>query len=526
MSFVRLGQGRRKRTLVRKKPIWDDSVSDLDVYRASPEEVRQRRELHKSKNHIAVKLEKMRKEKQRQCSGLTNVEARQVAIMKEVLHDQEQLDSVLAKTDQMMAMVKDLFGDDAKKYRGVPTITVPPGDSKRSGNLMPIVPEIQTRTEKLSESVMSTSALNDLSETSDSETEGQQPTPINFQSLMDIQRFQQFLYEEENRNTNAIPSSDLPNQADAQRLDQLRKFLADEAQRQFGAADGAERFEKTTLISRLLRSALNDTGKVKKTKRKTESEISQNASSSFSMSDMRKVLESLQAEIADFELQTGRRPAAGAAQTETFSGYTIALVTAVTKLTYYLRETEKRLQMETMVREQLTQDVRQLAITVDSLTSEVIMTQEEYGKLFGEHERYRQQIQGELAMLHAQILDLKHQQSAQTSQHSTPARAASAGLQNGEVNLGVNDQLDHPSTAVLLSPVIRKTRVTDGVEAVHLKTKKQTSLVDITSLAQADGFMPGQEQVQTLAVAPKPLTVASMASSSSSSQQFDQNLHN
>lgn len=107
---------------------------------------------------------------------------------------------------------------------------------------MPIVPEIQTRTEKLSESVMSTSALNDLSETSDSETEGQQPTPINFQSLMDIQRFQQFLYEEENRNTNAIPSSDLPNQADAQRLDQLRKFLTDEAQRQFGAADGAERF--------------------------------------------------------------------------------------------------------------------------------------------------------------------------------------------------------------------------------------------------------------------------------------------
>lgn len=41
--------------------------------------------------------------------------------------------------------------------------------------------------------------------------------------------------------------------------------------------------------------------------------------------------------------------------------------------------------------------------------------------------------------------------------------------------------------------------------------------MDITSLAQADGFMPGQEQVQTLAVAPKPLTVASMASSSSSS---------
>lgn len=31
-----------------------------------------------------------------------------------------QLDSVLAKTDQMMAMVKDLFGDDAKVWEGLP----------------------------------------------------------------------------------------------------------------------------------------------------------------------------------------------------------------------------------------------------------------------------------------------------------------------------------------------------------------------------------------------------------------------
>jgi hypothetical protein len=51
-----------------------------------------------------------------------------------------------------------------------------------------------------------------------------------------------------------------------------------------------------------------------------------------------QVLDCLHAEIADFEQKTGRRSATAPQNSETFSGYTVSLVTAVTKLTHYIKE--------------------------------------------------------------------------------------------------------------------------------------------------------------------------------------------
>lgn len=82
-----------------------------------------------------------------------------------------------------------------------------------------------------------------------------------------------------------------------------------------------------------------------------------------------QVLETLEDEIADYESVTGRRPPAERYRQETFSGYTLAIVDAVTKLTRYLRECELQLRAEVIVREQLTQDVVQFRALVDALTS-------------------------------------------------------------------------------------------------------------------------------------------------------------
>ncbi|KAK7501200.1 hypothetical protein BaRGS_00007685 [Batillaria attramentaria] len=566
MSFIRPGQGRAKRkAFVRKRPQWDESVNDLDAYRATPEEVRLRKEAHKSKNHIAVKLEKMRKEKQRQRAGLTNVEARHVAILKEVLHDQQQ------------------------KFTGFPNVTMPPGNQKSSSSL-PSAPEIRTRTEVLSESMMSQSALNDLSETesSDSDTEDQHAEPVNFQSQLDLQRFQHFLQQEENRNSNALPSSASMSQTDIQRLQQLQQFLRTEeptrdggdglsrgagprndnnqtlstisgtvgasiqfSQHPHGPAHSTHLLADPGPLGQVLlaaggrlqlpgyqtppessreagtsqqtppKSALNDTGKVKKSKRRVPQPESSQNTSSLNMADMRKVLESLEAEIADFERKTGRRPATDVQRTETFTGYTVSLVTAVTKLTHYLKETEMRLQAEMMVREQLTQDVRQLALTIDSLTQEIIMTQEEYGKLYSEHHSYRQQMQGEMALLQAQVLDLKHHQSShgsQGSQHSTPGKAASAAENQEESFSALPNHVTEPSAAVLLSPVVRKTRIHDRPQPEPLMQKRQTSLIDLTSLAE-DGSTQQKEQHQSTVQlkATTSVTVSSGASGSASS---------
>ncbi|XP_076463090.1 spindle and centriole-associated protein 1-like isoform X2 [Babylonia areolata] len=545
MSFIRPGQGRKKRAFVRKRPQWDDSVNDLDSYRATPEEIRQRREAHKSKNHITVKLEKMRKEKQKQRAGLSNVEARQVAIMKEVLHDQQQLDNVLTKTDHMLAVVKDLFGDDSKKFTGHPNVTLMPG----SGQSLPAAPEIRTRIEKLSESMMSQSALNDLSGSSEGDSEeeeegegvgeGQHRNPVSFQPLLDLQRFQQFVWEEENRNSNAVPTAASLSHADVQRLQQLQQILLAGAGSGQGVADNNHTLSTISghpAASRLqlgphsqgpahstqvleppgvqtppnseradstgrptpIRSALNDTGKVKKSRRKVQPPSpAQGNSSSLTMTDMRQVLECLHAEIADFEQRTGRRSDKQVQSSETFTGYTVSLVTAVTKLTHYMKETELRLQAEMMVREQLAQDVRQLTVTIDSLTQEMIVTQEEYGKMANEFHRYRQQAQGEMALLQAQVLELKQQQSAQGSNHSTPGKAASAGSEAGEDNYSaLPDHVTQPSAAVLLSPVVRKTRVPDDNQPEASKPKRQTSLIDIPSLVENDRRQQQQQQQQ------------------------------
>ncbi len=40
-----------------------------------------------------------------------------------------QLQDVLAKSDKALAVVRDLFGDDPRKYRGLPNVTAAPNNS-------------------------------------------------------------------------------------------------------------------------------------------------------------------------------------------------------------------------------------------------------------------------------------------------------------------------------------------------------------------------------------------------------------
>ena len=89
---------------------------------------------------------------------------------------------------------------------------------------------------------MSQSALNDLSGSSEEdseEEEGQHPEPISFQSRLDLQRFQQYLQEEENRNTNAVPMASSLSQADLQRLQQLQQMLLAQEHHGNGVHDGS-----------------------------------------------------------------------------------------------------------------------------------------------------------------------------------------------------------------------------------------------------------------------------------------------
>lgn len=612
MSFYRVGQNKRKKPSIPKRPGWDDSVHDLTVYRATPEEVFLRKEAHKSKNHISVKLEKLRKERQK--TKFTGAEAKQLAIMKEVLYDQHELQKVLAKSDTMMEVVKDLFGDDPKRFMGFPNVTNAPQaavETNISSSLVASVPDIYTRTEKLSDSVMNQFALNDVQSNSesefDSEEEDSKPQPISYQSQLNLQKFRDYLQEEEKLGAFMDPPS-LISQLNKEEEENRMKDTGNEEQmtrEETQAAEevsaacsdmqhgqmiqlltslldqgkiGAKSLNDTQMLGALITaaaakesedsgfktppkanhsphlpherpppSAINDTKKLKKAKKctkSTESHTDSNSmNSSASMSNMRQVLQELENDIKTYELQTGRRPEEDSNKTETFSGYTIALVSAVSKLTKYLKDTDLRVRAEVTLREQLTQDVYQLRTIIDALATDIILTQEEYGKLYSEHQRYKDNTTAALTSMNNQIHELRRlvmgsNQKKNTEQHEVafqqlneqqqqPVNVSGSttkcdtsmtstplyNQQDSSIHSGSSSYKPLPaqvlptssiaaavattavaaSAALMLSPPIQKTRVQTNNGHCHGSNQSKTAerhspLVDISNLLRHDQY--------------------------------------
>ncbi|XP_046584567.1 spindle and centriole-associated protein 1-like isoform X2 [Haliotis rubra] len=538
MSFVRPGH-KKKRVITRKKPNWDDSLNDLSVYKPSTQELIERHVAHKSKNHMTVKLEKMRKAKQKNTS-LSHAEARQMAIMKEVLYDQQQLHDTLSKSDKMMAVVKDLFGDDPRRFLGIPNVTaVPGGDGghTRAKHIVAPVKDIRTKSETMSESVMDQAALNDFT---DSESDdGDAMEPIVYQPQMNLQRFQQFLAAEEERNQ-TLSSIGGQAQLTQNASGPIQSTRLQSTQDVTGWETPKKGHNESIEMLQTPRSAINDTRKVKKTKKRVspQKENRPQTASALNLTDLRKVLGHLENEIEEYEKQTGRRPPAEKQRSETFSGYTVALVDSVSKLATYLRETDLRIQAETTVREQLTQDVFQLRHIVDTLTSDIIVTQEDYAKMLTAFERYRSESKEEISRLKLALQDSLRLQSSPHEPSSAPhvQDGGMSRIQDGGMSHTQHSQEAYakptntididtsypglpervPSHAVVLSPPIRKTRVTDGPDPQPAPQpappKRQASLIDISTLTESDAshipphmMRPGQPppHVATVSV-PRP----------------------
>lgn len=505
MSFVRIrktsgGIPRKKKTF-KKLPEWDATLHDLNEFKATPEEITRRKEAHKSKHALAANLQKQRLIKARKADlSLSNAEARQLAIMKEVLYDQQEFQNVLAKSDKMMAVVKDLFGDDPRRLPGIPNVTSAPNSDSSQRNIVVPLLEIKTKTDTLSESMVDNSALNDLE--SDSDDEGEH-YPNVYEPKFNLERFQQFLANEEKNNT----LSTINGQA---QMSHLFNGPIQSTQIQVDSLQNTQEFEtpKKQVNGSILKapkSAMNDTNKIKKTKKRVApSPQPLNTTSNMNLTDLRKVLEGLEDEIAEYERNTGRRPPAERQRQETFSGYTLSIVDSVTKLCRYLKENELRLRAETTVREQLTQDVTQLAQLIDALTSDIILTQEEYGKLKSDFNRYREETQSEIQYLKAAVQNLSCPSSQRVPihedktppMHKLPSPEISEHDIEDEVSWmgkecnGIPDHLQPEPAAVLLSPPVRKSRIQREQELLE-QTSRQASLVDITTAVQNDKLFSG-----------------------------------
>ncbi|XP_071152597.1 spindle and centriole-associated protein 1-like [Mytilus edulis] len=497
MSFVRLRKTNpsgcipRKKKTIKKLPEWDDNLHDMNEFKATPEEIARRKEVHKSKHALAAKLQKQRQMKARKADlSISNTEARKLAIMKEVLYDQQEFQSVLAKSDKMMAVVKDLFGDAPNRMPGVPNVTSAPNGDGNHRNIVVPLHEIRTKSDTLSESMVDRSALNDLETDSDDEDD---EDPSFYQPKFNLDRFQQFLANEEKNHT----ISTISGQAQMSHLDQ---GPIQSTQIQLDSMQNTRDFEtpKKQVNGSILKapnSAMNDTNKIKKSKKRVAPSPQQqhNTTSNMNLTDLRKVLEGLEDEIAEYERSTGRRAPAERHRQENFSGYTLSIVDSVTKLCRYLKENELRLKAETTVREQLTEDVTQLAQLIDALTSDIILTQEEYAKLNSNFTRYREETHSEILYLKTAVQNLSRppSQTVPLMEDITPPRHKSPPQITDEVPWlekevnGIPDYLQADSAAVLLSPPVRKSRIQREQEMLE-QMGRQSSLVDITTAVQND----------------------------------------
>ncbi|XP_046282691.2 spindle and centriole-associated protein 1-like [Marmota monax] len=129
MSLVRVnryrprGSGRKTLKVKKKKTSvkqeWDNTVNDLTVHRATPEDLVRRHEIHKSKNRALVHWElqekALKRKRRKQKLESSSLEKRRLSIMREILSDQYQMQDVLEKSDHLLAAAKNLFDVPRKR---------------------------------------------------------------------------------------------------------------------------------------------------------------------------------------------------------------------------------------------------------------------------------------------------------------------------------------------------------------------------------------------------------------------------
>ncbi|XP_065834930.1 spindle and centriole-associated protein 1-like [Oscarella lobularis] len=119
----------------KEKPPWDETTSDVLSLRATQDELERRKQIHQSHNRSRQPIESrplltttpLTPNKMSQLLNPTpDAIRRRSAIMKEIIGSSNQLRHVLARADRELGDVKDRFGDDPRRYTGIPSLTAAP----------------------------------------------------------------------------------------------------------------------------------------------------------------------------------------------------------------------------------------------------------------------------------------------------------------------------------------------------------------------------------------------------------------
>ncbi|XP_051471975.1 spindle and centriole-associated protein 1 isoform X3 [Apus apus] len=397
---------------------WDSTVHDLAALRATPEDILRRHEMHKSKNKALAHLElqekalkrKWRKQKQLSADSL---EERKLTLMREILSDQYYLQDVLERSDQALAVAKDLLGDAPRTRTGFPNVTVAPHCDLESSQ-GPIVQkcDLHTQLSILSESVMDSQALNEVVEEalSASPSADGHHDSLNLKSNINSDRLLRLLREDnslvnsplwaekEMRKTTLSQESDMPltPTAVSPSLDQSALNATSVVKRIYSRLqneDEEENVDSTYTVRDVLNPNMRKQKQIAaKMKRKQTAQNStrqgkgDSPSNSISV-DLQKdnkssldvlssMIHEVEHELEEYERCTGRE-VQKTERSEGLTGFTLSLVNALCRLMRYLKESEMQLREKEVMRQQHEMMLHEHRELIDALTAEILLVREE-----------------------------------------------------------------------------------------------------------------------------------------------------
>ncbi|KAG9471209.1 hypothetical protein GDO78_015503 [Eleutherodactylus coqui] len=403
---------KKKKTPLRQA--WDSSVHDLNIHRATPEELVHRHEIHKSKNQSLAQWElknKLLKNEWRRQNGGTPdpLEDKRLALMMEILSDQYQMKDVLERSDRAMAVVKDLFGDAPRRHTGFPNVTMAPSchlETSRGPKAHRKDPP--TRLSILSESIMDSQALNEVEDTQsqdqDEEEEEEEDdnveVSISFQPSLHTDKVRQILNGESSPLTSELcsrtrdkvlnvenplvtpkgaghpPNGQIALNATTA-VNKVKTRLTEEEQ---------EESETSFVNGRILNSQpkrhykLQSKGKKKRPSHVASSqraappatsthELSECSQSSLDI--LNQMIREVERELETYERETGREVPT-MPHPQGLTGFTLSLVSSIRRLVSYLKESDRQLRQESLERQRLKDELGEQRLLIDALTAEIL----------------------------------------------------------------------------------------------------------------------------------------------------------
>nr|XP_034953198.1 spindle and centriole-associated protein 1 isoform X2 [Zootoca vivipara] len=446
----------------RKKQEWDNTVHDLTVHRATPEDLVRRHEMHKSKNKGIVHFElqekalksKWKKQRPRVPESL---EKKKLALMREILSDQYQLQEVLERSDQAMAVVKDLFGDAPRRHLGFPNVTVAP-DYDVESSQGPIVQKCDppTQLSLLSDSVMDPQALNEENYLM-CKTNSENDTYLSFRSDTDTERMLHLLKDgnsvaggQQEVSKQQVSSQEVYVLSTPTTNVQPLGSTALNATNVVKKVHSKLRYEEQTpdatyIVQQVLNANVRkqkQTTKVKKKQSVQTPEAQKRSNLSIaaasldlpignkpSLEVLNQMVHDMENEMEEYERWMGHE-VQQVHSSQGLSGFTRSLVNALCRVLRYLKETETRLRQEKLNRQQLEGELSEHRALIDALTAEVLLAREENIAMQNKFQHYTVVTEEQLISLTRAFKGLPITDSGELSVRSPEAAQDSTGRES------------------------------------------------------------------------------------------------